>query len=231
MITKYVVFDFGGTLAEYKDLPKAWNDYYKDAFLFLSHRIGLHFTDIMISDSCEILCKYNARLYPREYEISDKTVFQEINEILRTDVSAKNLARTFYAFFQQRLFIYDETLTALKKLRNHNCKIGVLSDLPTAMPHESFLEDIEKIGFCFDVIESSQSIKWRKPCIQGIEKIAEQFTCNPNEITYIGDEKKDIEMINKMNGVSVLINRTNESKPYNQRHEIKNVLELGQFLV
>ncbi|MCQ2585211.1 MAG: HAD family hydrolase [Treponema sp.] len=226
VITKYLVFDFGGTLADYKNLPKAWNGLYGDAFCELGKTENRNFTEQEIQKSIEILTKYNARINPRKNEISDEVIFGEINQVLKIGDTPKNLARRFYSYFQEKLVVYEETKAVLESLKKAGCKIGVLSDLPTAMPHETFLEDIGKIGFEFDTVQSSQSVGWRKPCVQGITKIAEIFGCEPYEITYVGDEKKDIELINKVSGCSVLINRDVDEKDFNQKMSIRSLVEL-----
>jgi len=223
---KYIVFDFGGTLAEYRNLPKAWNGFYMEAFTALGKKMQRDFSPVEIQSAIDILSKYNARLHPRENEISDQLIFEEINSVLKTDSSAKNLAISFYSFFQDKLVIYEETTSVLKTLRENGFTIGVLSDLPTAMPHECFIEDIKKINFKFDTVQSSQSTGWRKPNIQGISKIADIFGCLPSEIIYIGDEKKDMELINKAGGTSVLINRDSEEKAFGQKFTIKSLGEL-----
>jgi len=225
-MANYIIFDFGGTLAEYKNLPKAWNGLYHEAFISLEKKVQKEFSPNEIQSAVEILSKYNARLHPRENEISDQIIFEEINAVLKTKNSAKNLAVNFYSFFQKKLVVYDETVSVLDALRKKGWFIGVLSDLPTGMPHESFIEDISKINFQFDAVESSQSIGWRKPNIQGITKIADIFGCLPSEIIYVGDEKKDMELINKVCGTSILINRGSEEKDYNQKITIKKLDDL-----
>lgn len=225
-MTNFIVFDFGGTLADYKNLPKAWNGFYQDAFNSLGEKMRREFSPAEIQGAIEILSKYNARLHPRENEISDRLIFEEINTILKTDSSAKEMAIDFYSFFQEKLVVYEETTSVLKALREKGCTIGVLSDLPTAMPHECFIQDINKINFKFDAVQSSQSTGWRKPSIQGITKIADIFGCLPSEITYVGDEQKDMDLINKAGGTSILINRDPEEKSFGQKFTIKSLDEL-----
>jgi len=225
-MSDYIVFDFGGTLADYKNLPKAWNSFYNEAFTSLGKTLQREFSHKEIESAIEILSRYNARLHPRENEISDEVIFEEINTVLKTETGAKNLAISFYSFFQEKLVVYEETASVLKALRKKGYKIGVLSDLPTAMPHECFISDINKINFEFDIVESSQSVGWRKPDVQGIIKIADIFGCLPSEIIYVGDEQKDMDLINKVQGTSVLINRDSEKKNYNQKMTIKKLDEL-----
>jgi len=228
--SKNIIFDFGGTLADYEGLPKAWCDYYEEAFHAVANNLNVAFSKDSITRAIEILTRYNARVNPREYEISDETIFQEICEVLGLKESPKKEAKNFYSYFQKKLVVYEETCKVLCELKERGCRIGVISDLPTAMPHETFLEDIGKIGFDFDVLLSSQTIGWRKPCIQGLEMISKDFGCSLSDLVYVGDEKKDMDMINKAGGISVLINRRNKEIDYNQKIQIKNLNELLKYL-
>jgi len=233
MITKYLVFDFGGTLADYVGMPKAWNDYYPEAFELVSKKYGVPFTTENLEKACQILVQYNPRFNPRINEISDEVIFQEVNEALGiceiAGVTPKEVARTFYSFFQQKFIVYEDTRLALGQLKKQGCKIGVLSDLPTAMPHESFIEDISKIGFDFDTIQSSQSTGWRKPCSIGIELIADMFGCKKEEITFIGDEKKDMDTIDAAGGIGVFINRKRKDVHFGDKLEIYSINELLSY--
>jgi putative hydrolase of the HAD superfamily len=46
------------------------------------------------------------------------------------------------------------------------------------------------------------------------------------KITFVGDEKKDIECAKNAGAISVLINRTDEEKNYGQDYTIQSLTEL-----
>lgn len=139
----------------------AWADYYPTAFEYVSRDFNITFSQTVVSQATEILKSYNARFYPRKTEISDTTVFESVNNALKIPAAPKQIAQSFYKFFQEKLVVYEETKYVLQELKQRGCKIGVLSDLPTGMPHESFLEDLAKIGFEFDLsyVKSSMSVQ------------------------------------------------------------------------
>lgn len=96
------------------------------------------------------------------------------------------------------------------------------------MPHESFLEDLAKIGFDFDLscVKSSMSVGFRKPEPNGIFEIAHEFACSPTQICFIGDEKKDVETIKNAGGYAFLINRKNHSQNFGEDMRISSLREM-----
>ena len=225
---KYLVFDFGGTLAEYKGLPPCWVDSYPDAFEHLGKLLECNFSEEQIKTAIEILQENNARINPRTHEIPAEIIFEKVNQVLEINKPAAQTAGLFYSYFQKKLFVYEETKAVLNGFREKGIKIAVLSDLPTAMPHESFLEDLSKLEVQFDSVQSSQSVGFRKPEVKGLELIARDFNCSLNELWFIGDEKKDIETIKKAGGKAVLINRTGETKTFGEDLQIKTLRELQE---
>jgi len=226
MDTKYLVFDFGGTLADYENMPLSWADSYPTAFKELQKKLGIEFSEAQVDSACNILKKYNPRINPRTEEIPAEIIFGEIKEVLKADVSAENLSVLFYQYYQTKLIIYDDTKTALEELKKNGSKIAVLSDLPTAMSHSTFVEDINKTGFDFDVVLSSQKAGYRKPEINGLQMIAKEFNCPLENLIFIGDEKKDMETIARAGGTGVLINRKKLAVDYGQKYTINSLSEL-----
>ena len=54
----------------------------------------------------------------------------------------------------------------------------------------------------------------------------EKFSCKPQELIYVGDEKKDIDGINKIGGISILIDRENKGNELGQRYRIQSLNEI-----
>lgn len=42
---KVIVFDIGGTLMEYKNMPLSWLDFYKEAFRYVCNELSLTITE------------------------------------------------------------------------------------------------------------------------------------------------------------------------------------------
>ena len=66
---KVIVFDLGGTLVEYKEMPHNWSGYYKQGFEQVIAANALNITQEDIEESIEILKSYNPRFTGREIEI------------------------------------------------------------------------------------------------------------------------------------------------------------------
>ena len=56
-----IVFDIGGTLMEYVNMPNVWIDYYDSAFRHVREKLGLPLTDEQLEASIEVL-RYSATL-------------------------------------------------------------------------------------------------------------------------------------------------------------------------
>ncbi len=62
---KVIVFDIGGTLMEYKNMPLSWLDFYKDGFRYVCSELSLNITENDIDKSFDVLKSYNPRINPR----------------------------------------------------------------------------------------------------------------------------------------------------------------------
>lgn len=56
---KVIVFDIGGTLMEYKNMPLSWLDFYKDGFRYVCNKLSLNIIENDIDKSFEVLKSYN----------------------------------------------------------------------------------------------------------------------------------------------------------------------------
>ena len=54
----------------------------------------------------------------------------------------------------------------------------------------------------------------------------DKFNCNPDEMFYIGDEEKDIVGAESVNMGSILIDRKDNKKDFNQDYTVKNLKEV-----
>lgn len=54
---KVIVFDIGGTLMEYKNMPLSWLDFYKDGFRYVCSELSLNITENDIDKSSDVLKK------------------------------------------------------------------------------------------------------------------------------------------------------------------------------
>ena len=74
---KVIVFDIGGTLMEYKNMPLSWLDFYKDGFRYVCNKLSLNIIENDIDKSFEVLKSYNPRINPLEVDVTPKVIFSE----------------------------------------------------------------------------------------------------------------------------------------------------------
>ncbi|MBD2862217.1 HAD family hydrolase [Paenibacillus sp. IB182363] len=118
----------------------------------------------------------------------------------------------------------------LENLKQSGYKIGVITDVPTGMPTELILQDINAFKDNIDFFLSSIDCGFRKPNKKGIELISEKFGIDLQNIAFIGDEEKDIQTAKNAGVMSFLINRDKRNKNYGEDIQIKSLIELLDFV-
>ena len=72
-----IVFDIGGTLMEYVNMPNVWIDYYDSAFRHVREKLGLPLTDGQLEASIEVLKQYNPRVKYRERDYAPEQILSQ----------------------------------------------------------------------------------------------------------------------------------------------------------
>ena len=75
----------------------------------------------------------------------------------------------------------------------------------------------------FDLYVSSTSCRYRKPNIKGLCDIAVYFGIKPDEMIFIGDERKDVLVANDFGCTSVYIDRYNNNRDFGQKFTVKDL--------
>lgn len=223
---KVVSFDVGHTLIKYNN-PLSWTSLYRPALCEAAAKCNIVLADGMMDAAAEILTKYNTRVNYRETEITSDIIFKEIMsawDCLNADLHAMKSA--FYSFFQADAHPFPEVIETLKGLKSKGIKTGILTDVAYGMDNEFSLKDFAMLTGYIDLILTSVDVGYRKPCEEGFLKTAECFNILPNEMIYVGDEEKDIVGANSVGAVSVLINRSNAVKTFNQNYTIDSLDKL-----
>ncbi|QHT61030.1 HAD family hydrolase [Paenibacillus lycopersici] len=217
----------GGTLIDYEGFPQYWGDYYVPAFKQVSDQLNLHAAEEHIHAAAETLKTYNPRLYPREIEYQPAYIFADVfhgwriaDEMIDTAIAA------FFAYFQQTVMIYPETISVIDYLHVKGYKIGILTDVPTGMPTEVLMQDIRAFEDKIDYFLTSTDCGYRKPNAKGIEIIAERFGVDVSKIAVVGNEKKDVAAAINAGTVSILINRESTTKDYGEDLRISQLTEI-----
>lgn len=227
MSIKAVVFDIGGTLMEYRNMPNVWIDYYKTGFGFVRDRLGLDISEEDIGKSVEILKSYNPRVKYREEDIAPAVIFGDACSHWKCSFSLDEVIDVFYRSMGLTPYIYPETVSVLKKLRSRGYIIATLTDVATGMPDELHKSYFPELMPYFDMYVSSLSCGYRKPNPKGLRDISERFGIPADEMIFIGDEEKDIVVAKRFGCKSVFIDRKGRGSQFGQDH---TVTDLNGFL-
>lgn len=188
---KVVVFDLGGTLMTFKNMPPVWIDSYKIGLnnIHAKYRLGLSNTDI--EASAEIMKALNPRVNYREKEISPSEIFRKATAHWHTDLEPDDMIECFFAGIHLETQIYDYALDLIADYRSNGYCIACLTDLPSGMPDCIFKRPLQALTDQLDLYVSSQSCGYRKPNPYGLQYIADYFSADIKNLLFIGDEQKD----------------------------------------
>lgn len=227
---KAVVFDIGQTLIQYNK-PLNWSSLYKPALEYMAEECNYFISDDQVKQIIAILTKYNTRVNPREYEVSSDVIFDEIFDVLNESKDGISKAKeAFYQYFRREAYPFDEVKETLSELKALGIQTATLSDVAYGMDNIYALEDISSIVEYIDYPFTSNDIGYRKPHVKGLQIIAEKMGISLEEMIYVGDEAKDMVCANNAGAYSVLINRSNDLKEYNQKKEISSLCELLEII-
>lgn len=218
-----VVFDLGGTLMEYKNMPYVWFDYYDAAFHTVNKKLNLGLSDTELARSLEILKSYNPGINYREIDYPPEKIFGDVTEDWHTDIPLERIIDEFFGAMNLESLIYPESEYVLKELQRRDMIIGTYTNVVSGMPdrmHRSYFSELMPY---FDIYVSSVSCGYRKPHPRGLEIIAGMFKLEPDEVLFVGDEKKDPMTAKRFGCRSVLINRTDEVREFGQDYTVKDL--------
>ena len=219
-----IVFDIGGTLMEYLNMPNVWIEYYDSALRHVREKLGLPLSDEQLAQSLEILRQYNPRVKYRERDYTPEQIFADATAGWDTEFSLSEVISVFFEDMKLTPHIYQETIPVLERLRTSGWKIAALTDVATGMPDELHKSYFPELLPYFDLYVSSQSCGFRKPNPAGVQLIAEHFGAQP--LFFVGDELKDIQTGKNAGCRTVLIDRKNRGSQLGQDFTIITLDEL-----
>ena len=227
---KVIVFDIGGTLMEYKNMPLSWLDFYKDGFRYVRSELSLNITENDIDKSFDVLKSYNPRINPREVDVTPEVIFSEATAHWQGKFELSDVINKFYESMNLTTYIYPETLDLLDKLKAEGYKIAALTDVASGMPDELHKSYFPELLPYFDMYVSSISCGYRKPNPKGLSDIAESFGVASSKMIMIGDEEKDIKTAKRFGCKSVLIDRRNRNVDFGQDYTVTDLNGLCEVL-
>ncbi len=223
-------FDLGDTLIEYEGVPLSWEAHYPDALAILASSFGRTISDHQIAAGSAVLRRYNTRLAPRIKEVPFFDILKELSEVLsfNTPLTESSAAAAFFSVFQQRLRVFPDAASTQRGLRDRGLKTAVFTDVPYGMPRELLERDLAQTGLldAIDRLITSRDVGFRKPSPLTLAAIAGALSSTPGQLTYLGNERKDIDASRAFGCRSVLIDRENRRPDWDQDHTISTLAQL-----
>ncbi|MBQ3107073.1 MAG: HAD family hydrolase [Firmicutes bacterium] len=227
---KVIVFDIGGTLMEYRNMPHVWIDYYQTAFERVREQLLPSLSDDEIAAAIEVLRSYNPKVKYREVDYTSEVIFGDACASWSCPYDLQQVIAAFYSAMELVPYTFPDSIPALEALRARGLKIAALTDVATGMPdelHKSYFPDLMPY---FDLYVSSVSCGWRKPNPKGLQDIADHFGASPEEMLMIGDEEKDVVVAQRFGCPSVHIERKGREAAWGQTYTITTLEELLPLL-
>jgi putative hydrolase of the HAD superfamily len=229
-VIRAVGFDVGDTLLFYADTPLNWSALYGDALAAVARACDVSPSLGEITAACDILLHYNTRVRPRTSEVTADEIFSRI--LRRWSLApAKYLeigVDSFFAFFQQRMRVFPETLSVLRRLREAGLRLGALTDVPYGMPMKFVQRDLEgaQIANLFESVMTSATAGFRKPDPTGYRALASSLGVAADEMLYVGNEPKDVIGAQRAGVPSVLIDRSGVAANHGQDFTIASLEDI-----
>ena len=225
-----VVFDIGGTLMEYKNMPYVWFDYYGAAFREINEKLELNLSEAELAHSLEVLKSYNPGVNYREVDYPPEKIFGDVTAQWKTAVPLGRIIDEFFGAMHLESLIYPESEAVLKELRRRDLIIGTYTNVVSGMPDKMHRSYFESLMPYFDIYVSSVTCGYRKPHPRGLEIISGMFGVEPKEMLFVGDEKKDPMTAKRFGCKSVLINRSDEVRDFGQDYTVSDLREILAIL-
>lgn len=227
---RVLAFDLGDTLVEYEGLPLDGVDHYPAALKRLATFLEVRATQGQEDEACAVLRRYNTRLVPRETEPPFAQLLGELCVVLGAAPPADpaGAARAFFVVFRQRLRPFPDAHPTLAALKAGGARVAVFTDVAYAMPRSLVLEDLAAagLGALPDLVATSGDVGFRQPSPRTLAYLAGQLGCGPAEMTYVGNEEKDVRAAQAFGCPAVLLVRGGPAPAWGQSRTIASLAEL-----
>jgi len=184
---KAVIFDLDGTLVNsLENIAFCMNSALKE-FGFKEHKVN----------------DYKMFIGEGSFKLATNALPKDTKEEMITKVF-NSFIKTYDANIYENTLPYDGIYELLKKLKQTNLKLGILSNKPHKFTQQFGIKFFKHCGF--DEIHGQKENIPPKPHAMGALNIAKGFNLKPEEIFYVGDSSVDMKTASnaKMKSIGVL---------------------------
>lgn len=224
-----VGFDLGDTLLRYEGVTRSWSPGYREALRVAAVACGRTLGEPEADRAVSVLERYNTRLTPRCREVSEGVIFGQVAAALMFNPGdSRTIADAFFGFYQRRVTAYPDALETLRQLNGLGVAVGVLTDVPYGMDRARVEADLAAAGLdgLVALLLTSVEVGERKPAQSGFLRLAAGLSVPIRELTYVGNEEKDIEGANAAGARSVLIDRKKRKPAWGEWVRIESLDEM-----
>ena len=193
-----IIFDMGGTLLEFENVP--WEIIYPTSVLslhlWLSSRNGKTLPYERFLERFEVLiARRRARIreQSREYQIGP--FLRELLAGCGVRIPAKQglngVINAYYAAVRRQVSVFPESRAVLQSVREQGYRIGLLSN--TCFRERDHREELERFGLWefFDAKVFTSTRRYRKPHPEPFRMITDRLGVAPSRCLYIGDRQRE----------------------------------------
>lgn len=136
------------------------------------------------------------------------------------------------AIMTRNTVLFDDTIPVLKKLKEQNCKIAIVS----TKYHFRINESIEKFSLhdYIDIVIGGENVSAFKPSPEGCLKAMEALDSSPEKTVYIGDSIIDAQAAKNANiafiGVTTGTDKPIDFKPYPNLYLCNTLTEAAAYI-
>lgn len=208
-----VIFDVGGTLIDSPDLFK---------------HIMASFYEEDVEVERYLLHKFSEYYQGNGPFFKIATILEKVFSEIAMEFNIKDYssltANIYKEFFTQKTYLYEDTISVLKFMKNKNTRLLICSDADSEVLREELIQF--KIKDYFERIFISSDIKAYKPSEKVVSILSDIIMGNREEILFVGDSRQDIITGQKLGIKTAYINRLNKKIDVKADYEIKQLAEL-----
>lgn len=189
-----VLFDLGGTLAQYFERYE-FPDILKQAITEVQNYLR---QKGLLKVSPEAMWR---RVREEDHEARGcrvRPLEERLVRIFQLDdlIKSSSLVMTMCRFFMKPVFArgrcYGDTLPTLKELRSRGFKTAIVSNTTWGSPANLWQEEIERLGLraYLDAVVFCRDVGWRKPAKQIFEFTLRKLQVLPKHCVFVGDDPR-----------------------------------------